>query len=348
LSDGPGPQWAVHPLNQQQLATNWGDETDPEIWWHVAVVNDGRHTTMYVQGCPVARNPHAAAVGIASSGKPWLLGGYEYADKKISGFSLTHVSGPGCPVAGDLPVLPVTGALSGDLGSTSVGFSHADEQAAVGSYKVTDAGGVKTELTDTTRAGIGAFTFPAGQQANLLFKLSGGATQVDGTRVQVVNSKEISGAIDSGHFCGASNRYTLHFDIKFDRPFAASGTWVGSTITPDATSLKAGKVAQAPQKSTSKPLKEKHFTVPAKPAPTVHEGTAKASATASAAPSAGTASRLPKAAQAAQPPTTGANGMYLTFDTSANSTVTAKVGISYTSDANAAGNLATEIKNWNV
>ncbi|OLZ70415.1 Tat pathway signal sequence domain protein [Streptomyces sp. IMTB 2501] len=81
LSDGPGPQWAVHPLNQRQLATNWGDETARETWWHLAVVNDGRHTTMYVQGCPVARNPHAAAIGIASSGRPWLLGGYEYADK---------------------------------------------------------------------------------------------------------------------------------------------------------------------------------------------------------------------------------------------------------------------------
>lgn len=78
LSDGPGPQWAVRPLNQQGIATNWGDETAPERWWHVAVVNDGRHTTMYVQGCPVARNPHAPAVGLTSVGLPWLLGGYEY------------------------------------------------------------------------------------------------------------------------------------------------------------------------------------------------------------------------------------------------------------------------------
>src|SRR5436190_14946816 len=163
-------------------------------------------------------------------------GGYEYKDNKISGFSLTHVSGPGCPVAGDLPILPVTGALSGSLGDTSVGFNHSDEQAGIGYYKVSDANGVKTELTDTTRAGLGRFTFPAGRQANLLFKLSGGATQVDGTRVQVVNDREISGAIDSGHFCGANNRYTLHFDIKFDQPFTESGTWVGSTINPDATS----------------------------------------------------------------------------------------------------------------
>ena len=81
LSDGPGPQWAVRPLNQQGIATNWGDETAREVWWHVAVVNDGSHTTMYVQGCPVARNPHATAVGITSVGLPWLLGGYQYAGK---------------------------------------------------------------------------------------------------------------------------------------------------------------------------------------------------------------------------------------------------------------------------
>ncbi|MEV7815640.1 LamG-like jellyroll fold domain-containing protein [Streptomyces flaveolus] len=81
ISDGPGPQWAAHPLDQRRLATNWGDETAREKWWHVAVVNDGRHTTMYVQGCPVARNPLATAVGIASAGLPWLLGGYEYAGK---------------------------------------------------------------------------------------------------------------------------------------------------------------------------------------------------------------------------------------------------------------------------
>ncbi|MGW1163475.1 LamG-like jellyroll fold domain-containing protein [Streptomyces sp. NPDC002519] len=81
LSDGPGPQWAVRPLNQEGIATNWGDETAREKWWHVAVVNDGRHTTLYVEGCPVARNPKAAAIGLSTVGLPWLLGGYEYAGK---------------------------------------------------------------------------------------------------------------------------------------------------------------------------------------------------------------------------------------------------------------------------
>lgn len=81
LSNDREPQWAMRPLNQQVIATNWGQETPLETWWHLAVVNDGRHTTLYVQGCPVVRNPTAASTGITSVGLPWLLGGYEYAGK---------------------------------------------------------------------------------------------------------------------------------------------------------------------------------------------------------------------------------------------------------------------------
>ncbi|MFJ2609095.1 LamG-like jellyroll fold domain-containing protein [Streptomyces sp. NPDC087425] len=81
LSNDREPQWAMRPLNQQGIASNWGQETPLETWWHLAVVNDGTHTTLYVEGCPVVRNPKAAAVGITSVGLPWLLGGYEYAGK---------------------------------------------------------------------------------------------------------------------------------------------------------------------------------------------------------------------------------------------------------------------------
>lgn len=81
LSNDREPQWAMRPLNQEGIATNWGQETPLETWWHLAVVNDGRHTTLYVQGCPVVRNPKASAVGITSVGEPWLVGGYTYADK---------------------------------------------------------------------------------------------------------------------------------------------------------------------------------------------------------------------------------------------------------------------------
>ncbi|WP_308190693.1 lectin [Streptomyces sp. HPF1205] len=269
-------------------------------------------------------------------------GGYEYNDSKISGFSLTHVSGPGCDVAGDVPILPVTGALSGNLSSTAAPFSHADEQTGIGYYSVTDANGVRTELTDTTRAGLGRFTFPAGARANLLLKLSSGASQVDGTRVKAVSDHEVSGSVDSGHFCGAANRYTLHFDIKFDQAFTGSGTWVGDTIDPDATALSLGRPQQTLTRPPATTHHEKHFTVPGRPAPTVH-GTSTGSPNTGSPNTASPNTASPNASA----PVTGANGMYLTFDTSKERTVTAAVAVSYTSDAGASANLAAEARSWN-
>lgn len=46
-------------------------------WWHVAVVDDGTHTMLYVDGCPLVRNPSTPAVGLTTLGRHWLLGGHE-------------------------------------------------------------------------------------------------------------------------------------------------------------------------------------------------------------------------------------------------------------------------------
>lgn len=81
LSDGPGIQWAAAPLNRPGLVTNWSHELERGTWWHVAVVNDGRHTTLYIDGCRVARNPTTRTGGLATLGLPWLLGAYEYGGK---------------------------------------------------------------------------------------------------------------------------------------------------------------------------------------------------------------------------------------------------------------------------
>ncbi len=78
LSDGAGIQWAAFPLNQDGISTNWSHELPREQWWHVAVVNDGRRTVLYVEGSEVLRNPSTPAVGIASTGAGWLLGAYQY------------------------------------------------------------------------------------------------------------------------------------------------------------------------------------------------------------------------------------------------------------------------------
>ena len=57
--------------------------------------------------------------------------------------------------------------------------------------------------------------------------------------------REISGTVASGGFCYARDRYTLHFAVRFDRPFAASGTWKGTTLHRGARSVHAA-VADRP------------------------------------------------------------------------------------------------------
>ena len=89
-------------------------------------------------------------------------GGYEYTDRKITGFSLTHLSGPGCSVFGDFGILPATGEIPTDPANAAQPFSHANEESAPGWYAVSLGDpAIRTELSVTTRTGIGRFTFPA-------------------------------------------------------------------------------------------------------------------------------------------------------------------------------------------
>ncbi|ONI87706.1 Tat pathway signal sequence domain protein [Saccharothrix sp. ALI-22-I] len=78
LAGGGSLQWAVFPRDRDGLSTNWGHEMDEETWWHIAVVNDGTHTTLFVDGSELLRNPSTPATGISTAGDPWLVGAYAY------------------------------------------------------------------------------------------------------------------------------------------------------------------------------------------------------------------------------------------------------------------------------
>ncbi|MGA8114377.1 MAG: lectin, partial [Actinocatenispora sp.] len=267
-------------------------------------------------------------------------GGYEYDDSKLRGYSLTHISGPGCSAYGDVPILPTVGAIGDDPGSTTDTFSHVNEKADAGYYSVTQGSGVTTQLTAATRSGIGTFAFPRTSQANLLIKVADSASTVDGTSATVVSDHEVTGSVTSGHFCGQSanreNDYTLHFDITFDRPFTTYGTWQDGDTTAGARTLN----------------QHAHHTSAARPAPPAESTTSGRAAT----PFHGTA--RPNFHRPARPgtrvhdtprpeATTGPGGVYLTFDALAKQKVTAKVGISFTSADNADANVAAEIPGWN-
>ncbi|MGQ5633362.1 MULTISPECIES: lectin [unclassified Streptomyces] len=174
-------------------------------------------------------------------------GGYEYADSAITGFGLTHIAGPGCRAAGDIPVLPTLGAV--DTRATD-GFSHTHESAAPGSYTVTLDNGVKTELTATPRSGMARFTFPATSRANLLFKLTDSENGVTAAEFDVVNDREVRGKVTSGNFCGEGNSYTVYYDMVFDRPFRHSGTAFAAATPSTPRSNASPDAPETPNKPT--------------------------------------------------------------------------------------------------
>ena len=176
-------------------------------------------------------------------------GWYHYADKTIRGLSLTHISGAGCSIYADVPILPWIGEVTGPGSAPdyALAFSHAREQAHPGYYAVEFDNGVKTELTTTARAGIGRFVFPAGTARTLLIKAGNSATiedekrKADASAVEVRGSDTVVGSVHSGGFCGSDSNYVLYFALTFDRPFASAGTWT-TTVSPGGTSAAGHKV----------------------------------------------------------------------------------------------------------
>ena len=162
-------------------------------------------------------------------------GGYEYNDSAITGFSLTHIAGPGCDAADDVPFLPTTGAIS-NPGSASASFSHSKESSSPGYYSVGLGSGIRTELTTATRSGIGRLTYPAGTPANMIIKVADNPSPVSASTVTVLGDHTITGSVTSNGFCEASNPFTLYFSATFDHSFTATGNYGGGEyVTFDTT-----------------------------------------------------------------------------------------------------------------
>ena len=111
-------------------------------------------------------------------------GGYDYKRDYIHGFSQTHLSGVGCGVVGELPMMPTTGEVgSTDQDGYRSTFSHANEQAEPGYYRVhLDRYDTDVELTATTRTGWQRYAFPATDKANVLFDAARANMGVQGSQ----------------------------------------------------------------------------------------------------------------------------------------------------------------------
>ncbi len=155
-------------------------------------------------------------------------GGYTFGNDRLWGYSLTHLSGPGCRAAGDIPILPMTGRMpGGNLTNATTSFTNRGEVAQAGYYSAHSnvSNPIVSQFTATVHAAMGRFTFPRTRFADFLVKMSGGDRPDRSPYAKIIGHDEIAGSVTSGHFCDESasyspQLYTVHFDIVFNRPFA--------------------------------------------------------------------------------------------------------------------------------
>ena len=128
-------------------------------------------------------------------------GGYAYADDRINGFSLTHLSGTGCPSYQDVPILPTEGALGSHPGGHRWTPSRTPtNRPAPGRYQVTLGPGPIDATLAVTHADWHRPLRPSrrGPASNVLFKVADSANPVSTASVHVVGDDEVEGQAPAG------------------------------------------------------------------------------------------------------------------------------------------------------
>jgi len=185
-------------------------------------------------------------------------GWYFNNEKQLYGFSLTHLSGAGCPMYGDFAILPTLDELTPSPGAkfTPAPFDRKDEKAQPGYYAVTMNNGVRVELTVSERAGIARFTFPQDADARMLINAGSSANSIAapnespkdhagfGNHIEIKPDESFSGWASAGRFCGSDSGYKIYVAGKFNKEFKATALWQDDAMPKDAKSA-AGKFTGA-------------------------------------------------------------------------------------------------------
>jgi len=176
---------------------------------------------------------------------------YIYNDKQIRGFSLTHLSGVGCPIYGDFAVLPTTAALTSSPGTNfdpyAAAFDHSNEEAHPGFYAITLSNGIRVEITVAERSGIARFIFPEGSSARLLVNAGSSANTGTpppgaqdrsqfGDRIELTSPTSYVGSATAGNFCGPRSQYKIYVAGRFSKPYKSSAVWQDDAIEGTAKS----------------------------------------------------------------------------------------------------------------
>jgi predicted alpha-1,2-mannosidase len=167
--------------------------------------------------------------------------GYQWNEKYILEFSHVHNG----QTAG-VPVMPVTGVCKGHLGlqASKSAFSHEKEVVKMGYHKVyLEDYGITAELTATCRVGLHRYTFPAAQEAHLLFDLSAalGATNMDYAYVRQTSSTEIEGYSIQTPTGRRKKQAVVHFVAQTSKPFDGFAGWKDSVLVNAENRIIEGK-----------------------------------------------------------------------------------------------------------
>ena len=170
-----------------------------------------------------------------------MIGGYGYNRKRYRGFAMNMMSGTGALNYGDVLFTATTGPVRVQQKQCRFTFSHQDERAIPGYYRVLmKPWGIKAQLTATTRCGMVKFTFPAGLRRNILLPIGLANTPVAASKVQIVGDRTLTGFVSSQAFCGIKRNVAVYFAMQFSRPFETHGTWKNHTVMHGDSSVTQG------------------------------------------------------------------------------------------------------------
>ncbi|HEU5458833.1 MAG TPA: GH92 family glycosyl hydrolase, partial [Terracidiphilus sp.] len=175
---------------------------------------------------------------------------YTHKEDRVYGFSLTHLSGAGCPLYGDFAILPTSDELTTSPGAQGgAGFAqyaeaidHMHEDAHPGYYSVALANGIRAEMTVAERAGIARFVFPAGAEARVMVNAGSSANTLEapgqhqrgsesyGNQIKVRADGSFTGWVSAGGFCGSDSQYKLYVYGRFETPQRKAQLWQDDTI----------------------------------------------------------------------------------------------------------------------
>jgi predicted alpha-1,2-mannosidase len=140
---------------------------------------------------------------------------YVHGQPHIYGFGHVHYSGVGCPIAGNIILMPNSGKLVINPAENRSAYSN--EKSSPGYYEVSlDDSKILAQMTASQRCGISKYTFED-SKANITLDFSHPINGVSGGYVKLVSENEMEGFETDGGFCGSHLKYNVYFVVRFNK-----------------------------------------------------------------------------------------------------------------------------------